>query len=297
MQANYFEKFQAEMARVLPTRSTREKVAFAALDVHEQAWRFLNWQSRLVHPHARQVNIADGFDSLPAVQANLPEIAALLGRISRGDDVGAHLSRDVMQGYCVHPPGRKHGPDFDLLLNEWGIHHLHIGQTKGKQVLYAIFGCGVAFALAVAPHGAWTSRSLIEVTVRSWPKQRLFIPLNVFPGRDYTEDEHKGLRKAGVTTTAVIDSRPWFSGVTCGISTALVSVRISTETGHLMRRLQNVTEQPDHLYRQLQAEAARKGVDWPSNPDIGIRWLSGPDRYCFGFVEETCGAALLINVA
>lgn len=298
MQANYFEKFQAEMVRVLPTRSTREKEAFAALDVDEQAWRFMNWQSRLVHPHPRQVNIADGFDRLPAVQANLPEVAALLGRMASGDDLSVHLSRDVMlHGYSLHPAGRKHGRDFDLLLNEWGIHHLHIGTAKGKELLYVIFGRGVAFVLAVASHGAWTSRGLIEVTVRSWPKQGLFVSLNVLPGRDWTEDEHKGLRRAGATTAAVIDNRPWISGVTGGMSTALVSVRISKETGQLMRSLQHAIEQPDHLHRQLQINAAMKGTNWPTNPEISIRWLKGPDRYCFGFVEEACGATLLIETA
>jgi len=42
---------QAEMVRVLPTRSRRERDAFTALDVHEQAWRFMNWQSRRECPN------------------------------------------------------------------------------------------------------------------------------------------------------------------------------------------------------------------------------------------------------
>ena len=185
MRSNYFDEFRAEMSRVLPTRSRKEKEAFAALDVHEQAWRFMNWQSRLVHPHPRQVNIADGFNNLPDVQAKLPQVAALLGSIHRGDDLSAHLSRDTRQGYCLHPPGRKNGKDFDLLLNEWGIHHLHVSPTKGRELLYVIFGRGVAFVLAVTPHGAWTSRSLVETTVRSWPGQRLFVPLSVLPGKAF----------------------------------------------------------------------------------------------------------------
>ena len=107
LRADYIAQVQAEMVRVLPTQSTREKDAFAALDVHEQAWRFMNWQSRRVHPHPRQVNKADGFDSLPVVQSNRRDVEALLASLARGDEVNAHLSHDVKQGYCLHPPGRK----------------------------------------------------------------------------------------------------------------------------------------------------------------------------------------------
>ena len=164
---DFLNQASNEMIRVLLTRSKREKEAFAALDVGEQVWRFLNWQSRLVHPHRRQVNVADGFNDLPAVQANRKVVDALLAKLSRGDDVTDHLSKDVKQGYCIHKNGRKDGPDFDLMLNEWGIHHLHLDDSPGDgfkprtgDVLYAILGRAAAYVLAVAPHGAWTSRQL-----------------------------------------------------------------------------------------------------------------------------------------
>lgn len=128
---DYVAMLQAEMVRVLPPQSQREKDAFAKLDAREQALRFLNWQSRLVHPHSRQVNKSVGFDNLPGVQTNKHAVENLLAKIDVGDDVSMHLSENVMQGYCLHPPGNKDGRDFDLLLNEWGIHHLHLGQVSG----------------------------------------------------------------------------------------------------------------------------------------------------------------------
>ena len=97
------------MSRVLPVRSTREKIAFAELDIREKAWRFLNWQSRLVHPHPRQVNKAFGFDDLPAVRANREDVERLLASLAQGNDVNGYLSRDVEQGYCTRQEGRKSG--------------------------------------------------------------------------------------------------------------------------------------------------------------------------------------------
>ena len=296
---DYFAQLQAEMMRVLPTRSTRERDAFAGLDVGEQAWRFMNWQSRLVHPHSRQMNKAVGFDDLPVVRAKRHDVEALIAGITRGDDVNGHLSHDVKQGYCLHPPGKKDGPDFDLLLNEWGIHHLHLDQAPGRggfrkrsdELLYAILGRGVAFVLAVAPHGAWTSRRLIEATIQSWPDQGLFVPLGVLPGRDWTEGEHKALRRAGMTTATVVDDKPWISGVTGSMSSALVSNRVAREAGRVLRCIYQAGQHPGHVERQLMANAA---IPWPARPTISIRWIGGPDRYCFGFVEETSGTTVII---
>ncbi len=299
---DHLDRLRTEMVRVLPTRSTRERDAFAALGVGEQAWRFMNWQSRLVHPHPRQVNRAVGFDGLPAVRAKRDDIEALIAGISRGDDVNGYLSHDVKQGYCLHPPGKKDGPDFDLLLNEWGIHHLHLDHAPGKggfrkrsdELLYAILGRGVAFVLGVAPHGAWTSRRLIEATIRSWPDQGLFVSLGVLPGRDWTEGEHKALRRAGMTTAALVDDKPWISGVTGSMSSALVSNRVVREAGRVLRCVYQATEHPGHVECQLMANAAAIVAPWPAEPVIRVRWVSGPDRYCFGFVEETSDATVII---
>ncbi|MBN9509764.1 MAG: hypothetical protein J0I21_11720 [Alphaproteobacteria bacterium] len=293
---DFFVQLQAEMVRALPVRSLREKKAFATLSLDEQTWRFMNWQSRLVHPHPRQVNKAVGFDCLPEVRANRQRVDALLGRIARGDDLSPHLSKRVCEGYRLRPPGRKDGPDFDLLLNEWGIHHLHIhpAPASSKELLYAIFGRGVAFALAIAPHGVWTSRQFIASALQSWPNQGLFVPLNVAPGQDPSANDHEALRKAGMTIPVTHGDRVWLSGVTLGLTTALVSTRVSMEASRVLRCLRQATEAPDHLASQLMAVAALNHKSWPAQQVIGIRWLSGPDRYCFAFVEETSGATLLI---
>lgn len=301
-QPDYIAQFRAELVQYLPTRSTREKDAFAALDMPEQAWRFMNWLSRGVHPHPRQINKARDFDDLPSVRANKPRVEVLLASLARGDDVNTHLSRDVGQGYCLHPPDRKDGPDFDLLLNEWGIHHLHLSQESGsggfrarsKELLYLILGRGAAFVLAVAPHGAWTNRQLVEAAVSSWPDQGLFVALGVHPGRDNSEGDHKRLRKAGMTTSANFNGRCWISGVTLGISTALVSNRVAREAYRLVQSICRAVENPENLRRQLMNAAIFEGLVWPQDPDIRIRFLSVPDRYCFVFKEEISGAMIFL---
>lgn len=298
---DFLEQLRTKMVCTLPTRSKREKEAFSALDVNEQAWRFLNWLSRLVHPHPRQVNVASGFYDLPAVRDNRAAVEALLGSLARGDDVRGHLSKGVMEGYCLHPPGRKDGLDFDLMLNEWGIHHLHLDSSpavgfkpRTRDVLYVILGRGAAYVLAVAPHGAWTSRQLIAAAQRTWPQQGLFLALGVMPSTDYTENEHKALRKAGLSVAAVHDDKPWISGITLGLTSALVSVRVSKQASHLLQEVQNAVENERELMAGLRRNADFNEMPWPATPQVRLRIVSAPDRYCIAFIEECSQATLLI---
>ena len=296
MSVNYLAQFQAEILRVLPTRSVREKDAFLKLELREQAWRFLNWQSRLVHPHPRKVYKALGFDEAPMVKQNRKAVEMLLAGIAQGEVVGRHLSKDITNGYCIHSLDRKNGPDFDLLLNEWGIHHLHIVPGRSRELLYVIFLPGAAFALTVAPHGSWTSGELVETAISSWPDFRLFIPLNgiVPPRKNYSEGEHAQLRKVGLGTIYTFDSKAWISRVTLGITTALISTRLAREASRLLLCLHRATERPDYIVQQLIACSERHRIVWPERPIISVQWCCGPNRYCFGFVEETCGATVLI---
>lgn len=156
-------------------------------------------------------------------------------------------------------------------------------------------GRGVAFVLSVGPHRAWTSRKLIEITVRSWPNQGLFVSLNGSHGRDWSEDEHKKLRKAGLTTAAVVNDRHWLSSVTLRMSTALMANRVTREAGKLLRCLRHAIDHPAHVERQLMDNASLNGVAWPAEPAITLRWLRGSDRYGFGIVEVASGATVLVG--
>lgn len=301
--ADFVAELQAEMIRVLPTRGDREKSAFARLGVDEQAWRFMNWLSRAVHPHPREMNKACGFDDLRAVRDNKQSVEALLAGLALGDDVNGHLSGQIKDGYCLHSPDHKAGPDFDLLLNEWGIHHLHLDQASGtggtrvrsSELLYVILRRGEAFALTVAPHGAWANKQLVEMAVRSWPSKELFRPLvGIRPRQDWSEYERQELRKGGLATAVSFGEQFWISDVTGGITTALVSYRVSRESHRVLRCLREAALHPEHLRHQLMNVAARNGLNWSDEANIAIRLLSGPDRYCFGFMDEASGATLLI---
>ena len=63
--------------------------------------------------------------------------------------------------------------DLDLLIADWGIHHLHLSPERdGRRtgdLLFAVFRPDDAYLLQILPHGNWAELSLLETIVRNWP--------------------------------------------------------------------------------------------------------------------------------
>jgi hypothetical protein len=121
--------------------------------------RVINLERRSIASLPREVHCAQGFTVPANLQAGFDLVK---GKIEHGEDLRPHLSTRITD------------PDYeDAMLNEWGIHHLHLGtviESKGfvnrtGPVLYARFESQKAFCLTVMPHGQWTNQQLIQLLV------------------------------------------------------------------------------------------------------------------------------------
>lgn len=123
---------------------------------------------RLVRQRPRRVHLSQ------EVQAQADTVLELVGTVTaeveRGDDLNLRLSREIPL------------PEVnDLLLNDWAIHHLHLGSRretgrKGwpriqgtRNLLFACFGDDDAWFIDVRPHGAWIDIELLETIRLNWP--------------------------------------------------------------------------------------------------------------------------------
>ena len=65
----------------------------------------------------------------------------------------------------------------DGLLNDWGIHHLHLGErtepngfvTRTGPLLYCRFEGKLAYFIAVLRHGSWAKQVLVNTIHENWP--------------------------------------------------------------------------------------------------------------------------------
>lgn len=124
---------------------------------------YFNFEKRKITQQARSIMKANDF-SCPSDL--LPGLDNLERKIITGDDLTPHLSKSVFRKY----------EGVDYLLNDWGIHHLHLGiEIEDKfvkrtvPVLFCIVTEEVIYFIAIKLHGEWTDQSLLTTVYKSWP--------------------------------------------------------------------------------------------------------------------------------
>ena len=124
--------------------------------------------------------------------------AALKAKIIAGDDINPNLSKRLLSAEYE-----------DLLLNDWGIHHFHLGDTKVRgfvertgPLLFAYVAQDAVYCIAVRDHQAFSEKALLAILHENWPdvlarfRMRGVISVDV----EYTDAERAVLRNAGIQT-------------------------------------------------------------------------------------------------
>lgn len=170
-----------------------------------------------------------------------------MGRLSKGQDVTPHLSRAVRHAYQSAPSRTplQRRQDLDLLLNDWGVHHLHLstqveadGFVKRTEcLLFATFGPQDAYLIDIMKHGDWTREHVLEVMIREWPSAGLVHELKIVVGLSerMTEAKRKLLRNNAIN--APFEFAGKFYGPVKGLTSAGTSVPITMEVNRVVRAI------------------------------------------------------------
>lgn len=118
---------------------------------------------RLVAPQPRTVVKADSFCCPPE---HLTALRQIEKKLRDGENIVPYLSTKI-----------RNATYNDALLNDWGIHHLHMGTCmrpdgfveRTRQLLHCSFTDTHAYLVAVLAHGEWTTIALLEAMHANWP--------------------------------------------------------------------------------------------------------------------------------
>jgi len=216
---------------------------------------YINWQNRLISASPRKVLLSPVFDNNPVALERSTAIKEIVTDIERGRDLTKYLSRGVKVGFALPPNTTKkqlnRRQELDLLLNDWGIHHLHISTTveadgfveRDEPLIFAVFKEQAAFLIDVMNHREWTNEHLIQVVVRTWPDAGLAFELKgaIPSNQTYTAEERAKLRGAGISSFVNIDGRAFMPS--SGISTAGTSTRASMTAMRILRTLKKFEDE------------------------------------------------------
>ena len=247
---------------------------------------FGNWRRRFVEPVRRKVHRSREFmeSRFHRDPRYAGEIAALVAKIQDGRSIEPHLSTRVNDAYVVRDPSKPKKlsarQDVDMLLNDWGVHHLHLSSqpwrdgfnARTKLLLMAGFTRTDAYLLDIMDHDQWSNDQIVRVLVREWDGAGFVGPLNGISPDAINTDQRKGLRDVGVNATVNVDGVAYYgTGYTSdGSNSAAVM-----EAMQVHRRLEwfakEVEADPGFLTRTL----LQSGVKTVADPDLHFHVSAG----------------------
>lgn len=210
--------------------------------------RFLNTQLKLIRPQTRQVFISDTIQNKildPSEKLVLDEIKS---EFENGRDVCPHLSKGSLDIEVN-----------DGLLNDWGIYHLHLSNTKRNPsqyffdrtgpVLFVRVEFDKAYFIDIRPHGhsgeahVFAKQELLETWERNWPdsiEHYALRGLNL--STTYTDREVKTLRNGGVCAIMQVNGKA-YAPMGGGITSAGTNVQNRMRADQITASIHELEEQ------------------------------------------------------
>ena len=204
---------------------------------------FFNLRWRRVTPKPRRVLISEEFHC-PSEQTEGLEI--FREKAEQGDDLNPHLG------------GRFSSPSFnDMMLNDWGICHFHLGIELGSDgfiertgpILFARVLSDKIYFIDIRNHGGrvykhvWTDKEIMEIVHRNWPESLMqyqsgFNDISF----DVTQEERAEFRKYGITTVLKMEDGTIYYPPGEGYMSDGTSVNVVTAHDQNARGLRNIEE-------------------------------------------------------
>ena len=170
---------------------------------------------RFVAPVPRDIHKARDFVCPTEYHDALTKIEC---KIRRGDSINPHLSRKLLE------------IDYnDLLLNDWGIQHLHLGtreyntgKHKGfiqgtRELLYVYFDQECAYFIKVLGHSDFTSQILLQTIHDNWPNVLASYHNPHITGDHLTDKQIRELRRKNLNYCVALSDGTSYMAVGGGI--------------------------------------------------------------------------------
>jgi hypothetical protein len=285
---NFEEDIRRHVLGHLP-HDPGQAAALAAKDAADLLIIYFNWVNRAVPAKPRMVHCSTALSANPLTgdPRYKPALDKIVAALKAGDDIKPHLSKDILCGYGLGAGWRR---DLDLMLNDWGIHHLHLSTVieadgfakRTGPLLFAVFRPADAYLIDIMEHGAWTREHAIQVIVREWPGKELVGEMyGLGLEAPLSAQERETLRNKHINAYVEVDGKLYMpsSGLsTSGVATqhVIAADRIMYEISAFRAMIQR---KPEYINRAF----VDNGVVPPPTLDLHFEFLEDGG---YGIVER-----------
>lgn len=227
--------------------STTEKRTLEQQDTHTMILVHDNWSQRVIkHQSPKKVFFSQELTLNPEY-INMKAIIDLIKeKFERGEDIKPHLSRLIKNVFSDQ--NKPLSKDKDLLVNDWGIYHLHLTDIiesdgfveRTDPLLFLKIVNNNVYFIDILEHGNWAAFHLVEVLQNNWPQVLEPFEFKDIKGlsRYVNEKEYKQLRNAGVNTIIKIGEKYYSVGL--GTSTVGYDIQSSMRVNKFLKLLKNL---------------------------------------------------------
>lgn len=253
-------------------------------------------QRRLIPAAPRRVLKPIGF-SCPTDQ--IAGLQALEAKITKGDDLRPHLHRAL-----------KDLLSQDQMLNEWGIHHFHLGTTlesdgfvtRTGPLLYARVTVEAVFFIWVRNHGEWENEDLLQVLHDNWPDSLAAFksPGIALEMPQASAAERKEFRKVGINSFVQVTDGSIYCPPGIGMTLAGHKPGSGKKKGRprsvaAVRRAMVVLNAVKQMKRRLE-EVVFPNLASPAPPKLAVRLVELDIEGLARFDLEVDGETMTVNV-
>lgn len=156
-------------------------------DAHAVCRAYFNVAQKVIWPRPRTVHYSRELRerTLPGIIET--GVRLIETRSLAGESLAEHLSARAKRTHT-----------HDWLLNDWGIHHLHVRPAKGDELLYVWEEPATLHFIDVRGHDAMADLDLLEIVLANWPALLHFLP-SISGGKAPSAAEIIAARRVGVT--------------------------------------------------------------------------------------------------
>ena len=254
-----------EQLRQQDKRSEEIKENIENYDLQNLLHHFFTVYSRRVPVREWNVHISDKL-------SDSREIIEIVNKLTHGDDVNPFLSKRVK---------KLNQPKFaDLLLSEWGIHHLHFDEGRSNELLFIFFNGSDAYLIDILEHEkpdgsvvTWTNTDLIQVMHDNWPnllKPFVFKTNSQVPV--LTTKERRTLRNKAVTSTVIVNDGTEYMPMGGGYSASKHPTYAIMQSNFLYRTVKQLQTIVEENYPAIQQALSR----YTASPKLELKL--GPNQ-------------------
>lgn len=256
-----------------------------SLDAHSLLIVYHNWSSRLIAPIVRNVHISAALQARLQSSKHRQVVNEIVEKLEAGEDLNRHLSKGISNVASLPPHDKKlnRRRELDLLLLDWGIHHLHLSTQitsdgfveRTNDLLFLVVKQQNAYLIDIMSHGNWHNERLVEIMFKELDGAETVHEIKGVVGlsREPSEDERKQLRNAGVNSEMMIDGKAVMT--LGGMSAAGTSIQATRDADRLLDAIESFENNWNMDSSTLREVCKNHGVKLPQVPDFDFDILEG----------------------